>query len=127
MSLTDEPEQWERRRNELKQLIPAHDWTDPIDSKATVKDQYAKALNYILPTFDLVVIDEAHNFKHDFESSDRNKVLSAVLGFREKRFTPRVQHALLLSATPYDRDINQLRNQLKLVGKHHLLPETIQK
>ena len=35
----------------------------------------------------------------------------------------RIKNALLLSATPYDRDLNQLRNQLKIVGKAHLLNE----
>ncbi|WP_019531284.1 DEAD/DEAH box helicase family protein [Dasania marina] len=127
MSLTDDPAQWEQELHRLEQSLPAYRRRGMIKDKASVKEQYARALNYILPTFDLVVIDEAHKFKHGFESSDRNKVLSGVLGFRdEEGFVPRVKNALLLSATPYDRRLGQLRNQLNMVGKSQLLPEDIE-
>ena len=126
IGLNDDESAWERKREQLRALIPAHEWKGIIRSKYDVKEQYARALNYILPTFDLVVIDEAHNFKHDLESSDRNKVLSGVLGFREgEGYIPRVRHAMLLSATPYDRNLTQLRNQLNLVGRLDLFPEEI--
>ena len=117
---------WERKLKELKDLLPAWVIRKNAKSKEDVKDQYAEALNYVLPTFDLVVIDETHNFKHDFKSSARNRVLSKMLGFRtdgSDTIRQRVDHALLLSATPYDRDLEQLRNQLKLVGKGELLPK----
>lgn len=126
MSLNEDKSQWERRLDELKEQLPAYNFDGKTAIKMDVKDQFARALNYALPTFDLVVIDEAHKFKHDFDSSDRNRVLSAVLGFRNtKTFTPRVKHALLLSATPFDRNLGQLRNQLNLVGKGQLLPDDI--
>ena len=127
INLGDE-DTWERKLKELKSLLPAW-FVRKAEAKEDVKDQYAEALNYVLPTFDLVVIDEAHNFKHDFKSSARNSVLSKMLGFRKDRndanIRRRVKHALLLSATPYDRDLEQLRNQLKLVGKDELLPEKL--
>ena len=122
---------WKGKCEEITHLLPAHQWKllgdeSALQSKDDVKYHYARALNYVLPTFDLVVIDEAHNFKHNFNSSARNRVLSRVLGFNETdNYRPRVKHSLLLSATPYDRDINQLRNQLNLVGKSHLLPEEV--
>lgn len=126
MALSDDKAAWKRKRDELRKLVPAREWKAAISSKDDVKEQYARALNYILPKFDLVVIDEAHNFKRDFESSDRNKVLSRVFGFREgEGYVPKVKRALLLSATPYDRDLNQLRNQLKMIGRADLLPETL--
>jgi len=114
-ALSEDKEQWRTKLNELKKLLPAYEMPSYVESKKfvkqSVKDEYAAALNYILPTFDLVIIDEAHNFKHDFESSHRNRVLSAVLGFREDgNYIKRAKHALLLSATPYDRNINHLRN-----------------
>ena len=129
-ALSEDKEQWRTKLNELKKLLPAYEMPSYVESKKfvkqSVKDEYAAALNYILPTFDLVIIDEAHNFKHDFESSHRNRVLSAVLGFREDgNYIKRAKHALLLSATPYDRNINHLRNQLKLVGHGDLLPDDI--
>ena len=126
LPLNEDPEKLYEKLAELKRLIPAWRWSDlstlaAAELKNRVKDEYARALNYILPTFDLVVIDEAHNFKHDFESSDRNQVLSQVLGFHGGGLK-RVHNALLLSATPYDRDLSQLYNQLKMVGKADLLP-----
>ncbi|MBO9484526.1 DEAD/DEAH box helicase family protein [Salinisphaera sp. G21_0] len=126
ISLSDDESSWVGKRESIRTLVPAHQWEGIIHSKAEVKDQYAAALNYILPTFDLVIIDEAHNFKKDANSSDRNRVLSQVLGFSDReKFQPRARNALLLSATPYDRDISQLRNQLILIGKQHLLPDNI--
>lgn len=126
LALNDDEEQWQNKLDELRHLIPAAGWAKSANSKRSTKEQYARALNYVLPTFDLVVIDEAHNFKHNFDSSDRNKVLSTVLGFGgEGKYVQRAERALLLSATPFDRNLDQLRNQLNLVGKSNLLPEHI--
>ena len=125
LPLTDDEAQWQSKLDELRKLVPAVEIPPQDISKKTVKDQYALTMNYVLPTFDLIVIDEAHNFKHDFESSDRNRVLSTILGCREDNRHSRIKHALLLSATPYDRDIEHLRNQLRLVGHEHLLPSEI--
>ena len=120
---------WEDKLDELQALLPAMTWRRIAESKLDVKEQFAEALNYVLPSFDLVVIDEAHNFKHGFESSHRNSVLARVLGLRDLqglRNRIRVNRALLLSATPYDRVLEQLRNQLRLVGKGALLPDDIE-
>lgn len=128
IALSEDDEHLMSAAKELQNLLPAHTLPKYIRSKRTVKDQYAAALNYVLPTFDLVIIDEAHKFKHDFDSSDRNRVLSAVLGFRNdgsSKLRQRAKHALLLSATPYDRNLDHLRNQLRLIGKSTLLPNDI--
>ncbi len=126
ISLKEDESEWKKRLNQVRRYVPALEF-ERIESKGHAKEQFAKALNYVLPTFDLVVIDEAHNFKHNFESSYRNQVLSRVLGVREDaQETPRVKHALLISATPYDRDLAQLRNQMKLIGRSELLPEDVQ-
>lgn len=92
--------------------------------KEAVKEEYAKALNYMLPLFDLVVVDEAHNLKNGIESSHRNRMLARILGaWREKgsAYRCRVKNVLLLSATPFDRDLGHLENQLKLFGRSHLM------
>lgn len=83
--------------------------------KAKVKSAWASALNNILPRFDLVVVDEAHNLKKGRESSDRNQLLAMLLG-AEVEARNRVGRLLLLSATPFDRQLNHLRNQLDLFG-----------
>ena len=125
LPLTDDESQWQSKLDELQELVPAVEIRAQESSKKAVKDKYATTLNYVLPTFDLIVIDEAHNFKHDFESSDRNRVLSTILGCRDDSRSRRIRSALLLSATPYDRDIEHLRNQLRLVGHEKLLPSAI--
>lgn len=94
------------------------------DLKLRVKRCWASALNAILPRFDLVVVDEAHNYRRGVESSDRNRLLATVLGTLAEDKQPstlRVTRLLLLSATPFDRDIEQLRRQLQLFGKQHAL------
>lgn len=125
MGMGEEEEKLERRYRELEQNVPAGLLPEKRFDKEGIKQAYAKALNYLLPTFDLIVIDEAHNLKHEFESSARNLALSRILGFRRKEgkiYQPRVKHALLLSATPFDLNPRHLYNQLNLVGKGYLMP-----
>lgn len=83
--------------------------------KAKVKAAWATALNSILPRFDLVVVDEAHNLKKGRDTSDRNQLLAMLLG-SDCEDTSRVGRLLLLSATPFDRQLNHLHNQLNLFG-----------
>lgn len=90
------------------------------DFKLLVKHCWAGALNAILPQFDLVVVDEAHNYRRGLQSADRNQLLATVLG-TDKISTPRAKRVLLLSATPFDRDIGQLQRQLELFGMGALL------
>lgn len=83
--------------------------------KNRIKIQWAGALNSILPRFDLVVVDEAHNLKKSRSSSDRNQLLATLLG-ADDATACRVGRLLLLSATPFDRQLDHLRNQLALFG-----------
>lgn len=106
------------------QLASLPDNADALDKfKQTVKQTWAGALNAMLPQFDLVVVDEAHNYRHGRESADRNRLIATVLGTGEQPsgLQSKARRVLLLSATPYDRDIGQLRRQLALFAKEHLL------
>lgn len=132
MGMSSDDESLEKHLSRLRQRVPDTligplDAADVHEKKAQVKAAYARAVNYLLPTFDLVVIDEAHNFKHNFDSSDRNRALSRILGFTDESggYRRRAKAALLMSATPYDLDSTQLLNQLRLVGKESLLPKHI--
>lgn len=100
----------------IRQLEAIADKSNLSQFKSQVKHTWADALNSILPTFDLIIVDEAHNYRRGLQSSDRNQLLAAVLGTNENS-TSRVKRVLLLSATPYDRDIGQLQRQLKLFCK----------
>ena len=126
MAMGEDDEGLKRHLRALKQHVPASVLGKIRRDKEGIKKAYAKALNYLLPTFDLVVIDEAHNLKHPFESSARNLALSRILGFNNEEgesYRRRVKSALLLSATPFDLEPAHLYNQLNLVGKAHLMPD----
>ncbi len=64
--------------------------------------------------FDFIVIDESHNFRNRVEKQDGNitryqKLLSAI---KKGNFTTKV---LLLSATPVNNSLTDLRNQISLI------------
>ncbi len=89
---------------------------------------YAYLLNIIMPKFDLLIVDEAHNFKHGVEGdvSYRNQVVSRLMGviseedeeiFNEYpelklRIKPLAGKVILLSATPLDNGVYEIANQL---------------
>lgn len=125
MNMSDDEDDLERQLERLRNHVPISLLGRGRAAKQDIKRAYARALNYLLPTFDLVVIDEAHNFKHSFGSSARNLALSRIFGFNSEDgevYFPRVKRALLLSATPFDVNPEHLLNQLSLVGRGHLLP-----
>lgn len=95
----------------VRQLNTMYGRSNPGGLKRQVKDVWVKALGEMLPRFDLVVVDEAHNLRAGLESSDRNRLLATLLGDNK-----RIKRLLLMSATPYDRHLEQLRNQLALFG-----------
>lgn len=92
--------------------------------KLKVKQFWAESLNGILPQFDLVVVDEAHNYRRGLQSADRNQLLATVLGTDKNSSSKpikRINRVLLLSATPFDREIGQLKRQLELFAKGEVL------
>ncbi|WP_306392493.1 DEAD/DEAH box helicase [Telluria beijingensis] len=80
------------------------------DFKRALKERWAGALHGMLPRFDLVLVDEAHNYRRGVGSSDRNGLLAQVLENRLDRL-------LLLSATPFEHELGELERQLALFGK----------
>ncbi len=121
-------EQWRRKREELLDQIP---WLDPAwfdlrgqEKKEQFKDNYARAINVVLPHFDLVIIDEGHNLKHGLKVGQavRNRLIAQVLGhpwFADQGFPGygrRFDRVLLLSATPLESDYRELWQQLNLFG-----------
>ncbi|WP_417746705.1 helicase-related protein [Rosistilla oblonga] len=107
--------------------------------KVAFKDNFAKALCCVLPTFDLVIVDEAHNLKHGFGEnvSSRNRLLALAMGHPSVEvdsrlfpgYTSRATRVLFLSATPVEETYQQLWNQLNVFGKgapyKQLLDKTI--
>jgi hypothetical protein len=124
------PEQWLGLRDRLLECLP---WVDTslfdLRDKDQFKANFARAVNEVIPRFDLVLIDEAHNLKHGLREdvAARNRLLAYVLGHPEGRadgfggYGPRFDKLILLSATPFETDYSELWNQLALFdrGKHY--------
>lgn len=70
-----------------------------------------ESINRLLRPIDLLIVDEAHNLKHGVGENVayRNQVLQHV-------FAGRVEHLLLLSATPLESSYGELYNQLAVFG-----------
>lgn len=116
-----------RFRDEIRRYLPwLRDEIFDLRNKSAFKDNVAKALCCALPTFDLVIIDEAHNLKHGFGEnvSSRNRVLGLAMGHSGAtvdtklfpNYGPRAKRVLFLSATPVEESYKQLWNQLDMFG-----------
>ena len=127
--LRDEVQGWRQKARALRRAFPGLAKAAlEVDGRSTdkegFKDQVACAVNAVLPHFDLLVLDEGHNLKHGYcegQGSTRNRLLALVLGTKAPRpglpsLQRRIDRAILLSATPVDRDYKDLWNQLDLLG-----------
>jgi len=119
-------EAMKKKRELLLQELP---WLDPawldLRDKEAFQDNFARAVCCLLPSFDLLIVDEGHNLKHGVASrAVRNRVLRLAFGASPgdgargfPAYGPRVQRLLILSATPVENDYRQLWNQLDIFGK----------
>ena len=132
LGLGDDTSGWEHFRDKFREYVP---WIDPkqfdLRSKSDFKDAIGRALSRVLPRFDLVIVDEAHNLKAGFRIeqrslASRNRVLGLAFGaFNEdkEKLQPRARRVLLLSATPVEDDYRQLWNQVEIFGFGNLVRE----
>jgi hypothetical protein len=98
------------------------------EGEVLLRRLYAYLLNITMPKFDLLIVDEAHNFKHGTQGdvSYRNQVVSRLMGvaydedeviFNEfpelkGKLKPLSGKVILLSATPLDNGVYEIANQL---------------
>lgn len=113
-------------RDELQSYLP---WLnlDLRSDPSTVKATIARALCSIMPEYDLVICDEAHNLKGGFHASSphRNRELAFTMGHPHGQtgkepfpnYFPKAKRVLLLSATPIETDFSALYRQLEVFGK----------
>ena len=126
--LAEDSEQWKRRRDRLRDLLP---WIDSdlfdLRSKERFKENYARAVCCAIPVFDLIIIDEGHNLKHGLQRSAalRNRLVALTFGNDDgngidrpdlPHYGRRARRILFLSATPLEDDYRQIWNQLDVVG-----------
>ena len=124
----------EETRDRARRVLPWLKARDFPRGEQHLRDFLAQAYNAALPSYDLVIIDEAHNLKHGLRiedgrlrgGSNRNDVLAQVLGHPEitpfarfeDSYRPIAERVLLVSATPVEDSFKAMWNQVHLVGKH---------
>ncbi|MRG96869.1 helicase-related protein [Polyangium spumosum] len=120
-----------RMRDELVRLGPMLERAGldlrSLQDNNAFKDAYARSINALLPHYDLVIIDEAHNLKHGYGDSGRvsarNRLLAMTLGSAPDGaheafplWGKRFDRVLFLSATPLESHYEELHHQLALFG-----------
>ena len=118
----------EGRRRYRSRLLPFVPWVDKrmlsARDSSSFRDGFGRILNALVPDIDLLVVDEAHNFKHGFGEnvSNRNRVLGLALGHPRGAdddcpwYSPRVKRVLFISATPFEYDYGDLYRQFDVFG-----------
>jgi hypothetical protein len=100
-----------------------------------IKRAYSYLLNHSIPNVDLLIVDEAHNFKHGTDDgvSIRNQIVARLFGANcddEKLFEefpelkdnikPKVKKLMFLSATPINTQLFEIKRQLDcFLSDHH--------
>ncbi|VWC59001.1 DEAD/DEAH box helicase [Burkholderia aenigmatica] len=90
---------------------------DQANNKDDFKEHAAAVLNHAIPYYDLVIVDEAHLLKGGADAADRLRFLARALGTHERDGSRRFGAALLLSGTPFDRNLLQLARQFQLFAQ----------
>ncbi|MDD4803505.1 MAG: helicase-related protein, partial [Syntrophomonas sp.] len=130
-------ENWDvyRRNDTLNSLVDDHFAYDVLCHTDLTRDQgYSANINLATinwSNYGLVVIDESHNFKNDAEGKkDENGQLKysrygQLINEIIKKGVP--TRVLLLSATPVNNNLKDLRNQIYLItkGENNALAETV--
>jgi hypothetical protein len=108
--LNDDPAKW---HGSLDGLLDGDAWRG-ITDKAKIKEMAAlKVFERVQEHgYDLLVFDEAHLLRS--KDSDRAEVIRLALRGGEAN-SPVFRASLLLSATPFDRNLDQLRAQIDVV------------
>jgi hypothetical protein len=132
LPLAGQTAKWAELRDKVLAQLP---WLPPqmfdLRNKWAFKDAFARSVNAVMPHFDLLVIDEAHNLKHGFgvDVSSRNRLLGLTLGHPDEEAPliaggmVKVDRVLALSATPIETNFRELWNQMDVLCLAHLAPE----
>ena len=106
---------YELRQDNVLVLTPAKLYENWNSFRGGYKDSFLDESRFDWSKFDLVVIDESHNFRNRVEREDRytryNRLMDEVVkkGHKTKM--------LLLSATPVNNSLTDLKNQISLITR----------
>lgn len=146
---SEDPAQWAKKLHPLFSGKQYDIFGEAIDrhgefSNEALKKLYAYLLNSCWPTIDLLIVDEAHNFKLGPDSSTRNTLVPRIFGaigphcqtwsynnediklfecFKDLKdmIVPKVKRVLCLSATPMNRHLIEIKQQIDCFLPKHLL------
>ena len=131
-----DPREWQQKLEDL-----TADNLKPIFRKARkifgkkendyilLKRVYAYLLNISFPEVDVLIVDEAHNFKHGIGDhvAIRNQMVSRLMGniqkeddiifellpeLEKEHIRPKAKKIIFLSATPIDNGLHEIKQQL---------------
>lgn len=135
-SIATSNEKWE---DDLQMKLPEGELRDCFkrarvifleeEQKIHLKRLYAYLTNITLPEIDLLIVDEAHHYKHGIgdDVSNRNQVVSRLMGVVQKedeedifkyfpdirqKISRKAKKVIFLSATPIDNGLHEIKNQL---------------
>ena len=102
-----------------------------------LKRLYAYLLNLSFPEIDLLIVDEAHNFKHGVDEgvAIRNQIVSRLMGYTSEDdklkifnqipelnielIKPKAKKVIFLSATPLDNGLHEIKQQFDCFLPNH--------
>lgn len=122
LPMSDDEEDYIKKEQQLKKIIPGRFSHAPRDNKGNYNKEEFKFwfidhLHMITESFDLVVVDEAHNLKGGPQSgASRNQLIHRMLCGSPGHKQTKIRKLCLLSATPYDQNYTHLVNQLEVFG-----------
>jgi hypothetical protein len=144
IATSGEAKEWQQK---LEELIP--DNLKPIFIKGRrlfeekeedfiyLKRLYAYLMNISFPEIDLLIVDEAHNFKHGVGEgvAIRNQIVSRLMGYISEDdklyifsqipelnielIKPKAKKVIFLSATPIDNGLHEIKQQFDCFLPNH--------
>lgn len=139
---TSSDENWKYKLKEQLPIYLQEDFQKGIklfrkkEEEILLKRLYGYFLNISIPEVNLLIVDEAHNFKHGIgkDVSNRNQVVSRMMGviqaeedtiifenFPElkSKIRPKATKVIFLSATPIDNGLQELKQQMDVFLPEH--------
>lgn len=136
IATSSDPSDWQQKLEELtaENLKPIYRKARMLFGQKEeyyifLKRVYAYLLNISFPQVDLLIVDEAHNFKHGIgdQVAIRNQIVSRIMGniqdedhvifdalpeLDKNRIQAKAKKIIFLSATPIDNGLHEIKQQL---------------
>jgi hypothetical protein len=144
IATSGDAKEWQQKLQDLVPLNLKHIFTKGInlfgkneEDFIYLKRLYAFLLNVSFPEIDLLIVDEAHNFKHGVDDgvAIRNQIVSRLMGYISEEdklkifnqipelnielIKPKAKKVIFLSATPIDNGLHEIKQQFDCFLPNH--------